>query len=205
VIFLYDDNDQVLYITNDGKFLGGDNIYTVINEITAKIDTTLHSDDLRFPLKQIEIIQTVKKDKSLLIIDDCFYSTDFYKTKEYFSQIKELRNYVVSKSEDIRNKKLELNIDDFSMHFIGYDAKHNSYWQGIIDKPGKIQKLAVIIYSKFGELLDAFYYGQYDDLEPNYTLYPITEALVAVSPKADVYFLVGSKEKYTLYKVENNW
>ena len=55
------------------------------------------------------------------------------------------------------------------------------------------------------ELLDGFYYGQYDDYKPNYTLYPTSGAEIAVSPDGDVYFLVGSKEKYTFYKVERQW
>ena len=91
------------------------------------------------------------------------------------------------------------------MHFIGYDAKHNSYWQGSIDKPDNIIKYAVIIYSKYGELLDAFYYGQYTNFEPDNILYPATEALIAVAPDGDVYFLTGNKKEYTFYKVECNW
>jgi hypothetical protein len=42
-------------------------------------------------------------------------------------------------------------------------------------------------------------------LQPDFSQYPTSGAEVAIAPSGDVYFLVGSKEKYTLYKVENNW
>ena len=63
---------------------------------------------------------------------------------------------------------------------------------------------------KYGEILDAFYYGQYkvgtdNLLHPCIEEYLTSEAEIAVSPNGDVYFLVGSKEKYTLYKVERQW
>lgn len=203
-IFIYNDNNEIECITAKGETLQGKNVKSKIDKITSKRMSDLYS-GMKLPSDKIKIIEDFQQDNTFLVINDHFYSTDFYKIKEYFNKIKEVRSYILTQKKGNMNKNIDLNIDDFSMHFIGYDTKYNSYWQGSIDKPGKIQKYAIIIYSKYGELLDAFYYGQYDDHEPNYSLYPTTEALIAVAPDGDVYFLIGNSKEYTFYKVENNW
>jgi hypothetical protein len=205
VIFIYDDNNEIEYITSEGEIISGEKITSKITELTDKMESKeSQMNIILLPAEQKKIIQELKNNK-ILLIGTRLYSTNFSKNQEYFNKIKEIRKYIISQKKEADKKNIDINIEDFSMHFIDYDEKHNSYWQGIINKPDDIKKYAVIIYSKYGELLDAFYYGQYNDHEPNYNLYPTTEAIVAVAPIGDVYFLIGNSKEYTFYKVENNW
>ncbi|MBN2532995.1 MAG: hypothetical protein JXB88_08890 [Spirochaetales bacterium] len=199
-IFLYNDDNKIECITNKGEFLKGEKAVLEINKINEK-----STNNMELPPDKNKIINDIQENDSLLIINNNFYSADFIKTKEYFNKIETVRQYISTQKKITSSKNIKLNISDFSVHFIGYDAYHNSYWDGSINKLNKIKKYAVIIYSKYGELLDAFYYGQYDNYEPNYTLYPTTGALIAVAPNGDVYFLTGNNKEYTFYKIENNW
>lgn len=204
-IFIYNDENKIECITNKGEFLKGDKIKLEIDRIKNEWANESRSDFMKLPSDKRKIIEDLQEDNSFLMINDNFYSTDFGETKKYFNKIEEIKKYVTTQKKSAKSEKIELNIEDFSMHFIDYDVCHNSYWDGSIAKSKKSRKYAVIIYSKYGELLDAFYYGQYDNYEPNYELYPTTGAVIAVSPDGDVYFLIGNKKEYTFYKVERRW
>ena len=213
-IFIYNDENKIECITNKGEFIKGDKIKPEIKKIENKWVNESQVRFIELPDNIMKIIEDLQQNSSLLIINNNFYDRNFRKNREYFEKIKDIREYVKLEKAKVRSsvekKEVNLSIEDFSIHFFDYDANHNSYWMGIIDKPNKTKKFAVIIYSKYGELLDAFYYGQYKKGETpgwqhDFSQYPTSGAEVAIAPAGDVYFLVGNKEKYTLYKVECRW
>lgn len=215
-VFMYNNQGEVEYIDNSGKIEGTDKAIAKLLEISKDKEQLQikFANEINISDKKMQIIETLRNSGEYILVDVDFYSTNFRKTREYFEKIKDIREYVKLEKAKVRSsvekKEVNLSIEDFSIHFFDYDANHNSYWMGIIDKPNKTKKFAVIIYSKYGELLDAFYYGQYKKGETpgwqhDFSQYPTSGAEVAIAPTGDVYFLVGNKEKYTLYKVERQW
>ena len=157
----------------------------------------------------MQIIETLLNSKKYILVGDNFYATKFRTNKEYFDKIKDIREYVKVEKIKIRNgeekKEIDINLDDYDYTLFGYDKEHNGYWGAGKQVDADTRNLAIIIISKYGEVLDGFYFGQYYKNKPDFSLYPTSSAEVAIAPSGDVYFLVGSKEKYTLYKVERRW
>ena len=210
-IFIYNDQGEVESISNSGKIEAVCKAKARLQEITNtedKLQNTI-SRAIKIPDEKKQIIDILGNSSKHLMVGDNFYSANFRDNKEFFDKVKELREFV--RLEKVKNrgieekKEININLDKYSMKFIGYDKEHNSYWKGIQDKVKDAKNYAVIIYTKYGELLDAFYYGQHYKNKPNLELYSTSGALVAVSPAGNVYFLVGNKKQYTLYKVERQW
>jgi hypothetical protein len=131
---------------------------------------------------------------------------------EYFEKIKAVRDYIIAEKEKLYGykKKVDINLDNYSLHFIDYDDDHNGYWEAIRDDSENQKSYAVIIFSKYGELLDAFFYGQYKEgedgsLKPYFQNFPASGAEIAIAPDGDVYFMIGNKKEYTFYKVKRAW
>ena len=209
-VLIYNDQHEVEMINSAGVIEKPDVAKRQMQALSLQEETkqTNLAGGISVPDEVKRGIDPLKNDNKHILINDKFYSTDFLKNKEYFEQIKSVREHVKSEkvSRGIRPiKEISIDLDKYSMRLIGYDDEHNSYWRGIKDKVKHTKDLAVIVFSKYGELLDAFNYGQYFHNEPNTELYKTTESVIAVAPSGDVYFLVGSKEKYTMYKVERKW
>ena len=156
---------------------------------------------------------------------------DFSTVQSYFDSIKSQNKKHAtgggSKSTNQKEKAIFIDIDSsIDMNFIGYDKNHNSYWK-TIDLEIIPNSEIILIYSKTGDLLDAFCYGKYNgeglDSIPDRNNYPITGAKVAVSWDGDLYFLqkpyveytatdfggrstkiIGEKS-YFMYKIERRW
>jgi hypothetical protein len=210
-VFIYNNQGEVEYINNSGKVENVNNAITKLQEITREKEQLENElpGEIKIPDEKKQIIATLQNSKKYLLVGYNFYSIDFRKNKEYFEQIKDIREFVKSEKLKIRggeeNKELNINLDDYDYTLFGYDEEHNGYW-GAGKQEGKdIRNLAIIILSKYGEILDGFYFGQYYKNKPNLELYSTSGAEIAIAPSGDIYFLVGSKEKYTLYKVERRW
>ena len=213
-VFIYNDQGEVAYIDNTGKIESADKAVNRLIEIENKNKENALSTVIKITDAMKQTIKSLQMSKKHLIVGDNFYSTSIYKTREYFDKIKDIREYIKSEKSKIyggeEKKELNINLDDYGYTFYGYDKEHNGYWGAGKQDDDNTWNSAIIIFSKYGEILDAFYYGQYKKgentgLQPDYSLYPTSGAEIAVAPSGDVYFLVGSKEKYTLYKVERRW
>jgi len=234
IVMIYNDNNGIEYITPDGKIIKDEKATKKMEELTGnrrkiKRDQTI---DITLPADKTKIVDNLRKDPSLLLIDDEYYSTSFIETEKYFDKIKEVREYVKEQKKKnnvkYRTSNININIDGYAFYtFIDYDKDHNDYWEAGKDE-ASIRKAAIIIFTKYGELLDAFYYGQYrkidGSLKPDYTIYPTSEAKVAISPDGDIYFLkspivtfskttvenpvpkvISGDMVYTFYKIERQW
>ena len=209
-ILFYNDQHEVEIINSTGVIERLDIAKKQMQTLSLQEETQQNNlaSGIAIPSELKQGIEPLKNDNKHIIINDKFYSTSFRKNKKYFDQVKAVREHV--KTEKVSRglepmKEVIIDLEKYGMQLIGYDKEHNSYWRGIHDYVKHTQDLAVIVFSKYGELLDAFNYGQYFHYEPNTELYKTSDSIIAVAPSGDVYFLVGSKEKYTMYKVERQW
>jgi hypothetical protein len=213
-IFLYNNENKIQFIRNDGAIQKTDKAIEQLRGISIEKKKSMRSmQSFVLPSEIEQSLEKLGRDPSNLIVDDEFYSADFFQTKSYFEKIKELRNFIKAQKEKMQKesgKKINIELDSYSLHFIGYDKEHNSYWDASNDASPTRMDYSIIIFSKYGELLDAFYYGQsVKDAKGNwfssFEKYPTTNAEIAVAPNGDVYFLTGNKKEYTFYKVERKW
>ncbi|MEJ2053094.1 MAG: hypothetical protein P8X42_04155 [Calditrichaceae bacterium] len=214
-IFIYNSQNKIAYINADGHIVETKQAIEILNKLSIEDELSQNSSSsiIRLPEKLKQIIVELRNDGDLLILNDKFYSTDFFKTMDYFNKIKDIRNYIIKEKEKIYGYKGKINIDfkNTGLNFIDYDMDHNSYWEMMDNDFSKdIMNTAIVVFSKYGELLDVFYYSQikrgkdgfFHDYFKNY---PTSGAVIAIAPNGDVYFMVGNEKEYTFYKVKRAW
>ncbi|MBN2440406.1 MAG: hypothetical protein JXJ04_03650, partial [Spirochaetales bacterium] len=221
-IFIYDDENRIRSISPDGTIEETKKVIQELKEISIQDKYSLSAIYNRNDIsiidknKDKEIFYNLANDPKNLLIADCFYSSNFNKNKEYFKKIEPVKKKLKdSMSNEVKtNIQLNnnINLDEYSMHFIDYDANHNSYWMGIRDVSKKLKTYSILVFSRYGDLLAVFVYGEHirenehSGIKSDHTNYPTSGSdEVAIAPNGDIYFLVGSKENYTLYKVEHSW
>jgi hypothetical protein len=210
-VFIYDDNEEIAYITDKGQIVKGSEAIDRLKFHSSANTKSISKNEIIVPAdKKTSIDQLAANSKYILFIED-YFSSEFYKNEEYFKKIKNVRDYVRTQKQSqsstaIKDKTIDINLSKWGLNFIGYDSDHNGYWDGTqtISTQG-FNKEAIIVFSRYGELLDAFYYGQNDNGKENYNLFPATNSILAVAPSGDVYFLVGNEKEYTFYKVTRRW
>ena len=155
-----------------------------------------------------EILYSVGSRYPGVVIDGCFYSNNLTKQKEYFAKLREaFREVTLPQSQMSASVCIEL--DDYSVTQSGFDSDHNYYWWANTRNANEGKhKQVVIVLNKYGQILDAFQYGEIDKSSPDYydkTTYPTSGATVAVAPSGDVWFMVGNEKGYNFYKAERQW
>ncbi len=202
-VFIYNDRDLIQYIDKNGS------IRSTKEAVKRLMEITSNTANAQFITKSLSVIsrktiESLQANPNYLIVGGRFYSADFFKAQAFFDKVKNVRLEVQSKTVK-KSSIISVNLKDFSLyHLIDYDSEHNSYWLASSGNH-KNEMLSVFVYSELGELLDAFYYGQYMDGNPNREAYPLTGALTAIAPSGDVYFLIGNEDEYTFYKVQRQW
>jgi hypothetical protein len=210
-VFIYDDNEEVAYITDKGQIIKSGDALSRLKSIPSVNTTRTMNQAFSLPADKKAVINKFAANSKFMIKDEDYFSSLFYKNEEYFKKIKDVRDYVRAQKQKqagtaVKDKTTDISLSKWGLNFIGYDNDHNGYWDGIqtISAQG-FDKEAIIIFSRYGELLDAFYYGQNDNGKANYALFPTTNAVLAVAPNGDVYFLVGNEKEYAFYKVTRRW
>jgi hypothetical protein len=160
-------------------------------------------------------IQSIQSEGNSILVQDEFYSNRFRQNQEYYNQIAGIREQIKilnsqnsTQLDDSGNMKnpIILNVEDYYPSFIGYDEIHNGYWRFESTKePDKIMKQLIVVYSKYGELIEAFQYGVLENYQPDLEKYPTSGALVTIAPNGDVWFMKAGAKQYAFYKVECQW
>ena len=219
-IYFYNDSADLEIINESGSILKNDQALGVLKDVSRKLtasDNSLavsnHSQG-QGPELMIEKDRQIKNyqdNAKHILIGDKLFTTNFKKMKEYNENMKEINSALVEAglskgTKPQPDKQIDLEIKKYSFGLIGYDNDHNSYWQLTERKTVKhIRMQAIAVYSRYGELLDAFYYGQIFHYENNNELYETTGSHVAVAPNGDIYFMLGHKKGHTFWKVERQW
>ena len=210
-LFFYNDKNEIQYIDNDGKIQNSDKALNLLHKLSLETqpDQSLQSKSMESVKTNNIVFDELRNNKEHLLINDQYFSTQFYKHKEYYKQIENIKPKVkapIANSKSFSSlKQKDINIEGYSLGFIGYDNEHNSYWMaGKILKDDLIGHF-VIILDKYGTVLDGFKSGESNDDKYITDIYPTSDALTAVAPNGDVYFMVTSKEKYSFYKVKRQW
>ena len=145
-------------------------------------------------------INNLQKDKKHIIIGDKYYSSNitsiqnyYKKTKEYYSFKKQQKNDIIKKNINISENNLNRCL------FIGFDDDHNSYWRGK-DTSKKWEEF-VLVYSRYGNILDAFYI---EDLKDK-SLIMGKSIKIAITHSGDVYFMRNDETGSYFWKVERRW
>ena len=218
-VIFYNKEKKPIVITQEGFLLKETTSLQKLNEINTKDSNSLvqaeSSQSIVLSQGMKLELDKAKQDIEGIIIGDRFFSSNFSQTQKYFEKIKNVRDEIsVQKSRNLSSgvsvypekKKIDLNIDDYYMSFIGYDNDHNGYWHAEQKKTVKAaKKILIVIFSRYGELLDAFQFGETFKNHPNTELFDTTWAKTAIAPNGDVWFMKGSEKGHTFWKVERQW
>jgi len=206
-IFLYNDNNEIQYINKSGEIESAEKAVARLIELSEDntLSRSVHSNTSLLSAEATKTIESLRNSKRYLIAENIFYSTNFFDNKDYFERIENIStssNRTTLAAEETKN--IDLSNNTF-YKFVGYDKESNSYWE-VERRVGPEEMMQfILIYSKFGEILDALYFGEYKEKVKCYTNYPTSGAVPAISPSGDVYFMVGTEEKYSFYKIERQW
>lgn len=179
-IYMYNDKNQPVLMTKEGQIQSPEDTQAELQELFTGSSG---------------IIKDLLDSGTYLIAGNRYFSTQFWDNEAYYKQVRTLSP----------NLGLRMDLSRFSIKFAGYDSDHNSYWRAIEDSTGGIRNQVIFVYSKYGALLDAFYYGRANNRYESTGDFSTTNAVVSVSPAGDVYFLVGTREEYSLFKVKRSW
>lgn len=215
-LFFRDINNEVGYIDENGVVMDNNAALMKLGEINKQyeINSTLDYSSFSVSLPQDEKEEFRNVRNSLNIIIDGFrVYTDSANHFEYYNRIKDIRNYIEENSSRSLNNNVEVDFDNYYTGVVAYDNDDNAYWIGN-EKwvPGDdVRNSLIIIFSKYGELLDAFYYSQTighatgGGVKYNTDLYPASGSIVAVAPNGDIYFMRGEDDGHHFWKVTRNW
>jgi hypothetical protein len=211
--YYYGDDDKIRLIAKDGALEDTESAFARLEEhsINNKMKTTSIDPQIELTSEKKKIFTDIRKEKHYILTDDCAYISDAKRAREYFKQIRTVRDYVY-KSESNKPDNTQYDELPTNTSFISYDDDHNGYWMGeVMDGKGAFEYY-ILVYSKYGEFLDAFYYGAQKYVKQNNQTfierdarYPTTGAIITIAPSGDVYFLMGNEKEYTFYKVTRSW
>lgn len=214
-IFFYSDKHNLEMISNEGKIETKEKVFDKLKNLSGSQENINFTETIPLPDNLADIIKNIREEKKYIIVGDEFYSNSFKQHQEYYKkisyireQIKALRtqNNLQPNGNDGTQTSENLNIDDYYHFFVGYDDFHNSYWK-FESKKDTVDgtKEIIVIYDKYGEIIDAFQYGILQNHEPVLKQYPTSGAMAAIAPNGDVWFMRGDREAYHFWKVERRW
>jgi hypothetical protein len=216
-IFFYNDDESIGSISSEGVIKNDEAALGDLNRLSREVTERNQMRSISIPTEKRKIFNRIRNEKKYLLVDDSFFNSNFYDSRKYYKKIADIRKYMVENKLSAA-KKTEINesdIEDWGSQLIGYDNVHNSYWKGIKSaESDTVRDYYIIVYSRFGELIDVFQYGrsiQYEkkpgvkSLRSDSEHYPASGSIIAVAPTGDVYFLVGNQKEYTFYKVTRRW
>jgi len=172
-IFFYD-KDIVKWISPDGSIIENEND---LNSISMLLTDEINS---KLKIQGIEKILKYKNEKNIIFAGDKLLSTDFKKHKDYFDFLKSTLTDINFKDESAKHSYRSIN------SFIDYDSYSNSYWVGSTG-----EKRIILVFSKFGGLLDCFYHTR--------------GVLPAVTSNGDIYTWEINEEGVAFYKIARRW
>ena len=224
-ILFYDNKKNIKSISEDGKEESNEVTFAYLKKLELQEINSEFSSGIGPETELTEfqqgVIQSVKAEKKNILIGDKLYQSSFYKNREYFEKLQQKELKVVEGQQPLSEEtktslksrgitpesdKVVLDLDKYDFYFIEYDKDHNSYWKAEQKKAEKaVKKHLIVIFSRYGELLDAFQFGETFKNHPNTELFETTWAKVAVAPNGDVWFMKGSEKGHTFWKVERQW
>jgi hypothetical protein len=206
-IFFYNDKNSIQYISQDGKIESTKKAKERLKEIALKENQI--SSKLKvmegLPENKITILDNIEKNPRYLMLNGKFYSSEFSRVQEYFDKVSEVREYIRAKTIKQEQKNFSVNLSNYMVDFLDYDSDNNSYWEAALKNSGAISMRGILIFSSFGELIDGFYFSRAYQGGADLQAYPTSGAVIAVAPNGDIYFMVGNKTNYTIYKAERTW
>ena len=224
-ILFYDDKKNIKSISVEGIIETSQETQTYLNGLDLQKENSGYRSGIgpETELTEVQqgVIQTFKSEKKGIIIGDKLYQASFYKNREYFEKLQQKELKIVEGQQSLTEEtqknllsrgitpesdKVMLDIDKYDLYFIDYDKNHNSYWKAKQKKAVKaVKKHLIVIFSRYGELLDAFQFGETFRNHPNTELFDTTWAIPAIAPNGDVWFMKGSEKGHTFWKVERKW
>lgn len=207
-VFFYNDQNYIQYISKDGEIESTKKAMERLKEIAQeenRISSKLAVIQA-LPDSQRKIFYNLEKSPRYLLLSGRFYASEFYFAKQYFDKVREIREYYRTTLKKQEQKNLASESLGNVVSLLDYDSDNNSYWITRRSEASGGIRYGILIYSSFGELLEGFYYSRYDENGgTDLKTYPTSGAAVAIAPNGDVYFMVGNKTNYTIYKAERKW
>ncbi|MBA7543075.1 hypothetical protein ES705_35401 [subsurface metagenome] len=178
-ILFYDDRGNIKSIDKKGGILNEVELKKIIANLNKEASGILRQDAVL-----VRKINDFVHEKNLIMKGDRLLTTNITKHREYFRIFKDIKSVSVTESK--------LNIDVSSLGLwshIGFDSDDNIYWncKRNVDERG-----VVVIYSKYGEIIEAFY----NDVQ---------RSRVSVAPNGDVYFMNFDETGTHFWKTERRW
>jgi hypothetical protein len=217
-VFFYGNDNEVRLITNNGVIENSEKAFARLNTLSLNNESRMVSSNSKFvlPVEKKKLFNDIRNEKQCIMIDDCAYIYEAERVRQYFKRISEIKDFVEKNDPlvaDNKSKKAQFDVLPAGASFIGYDSDHDGYWVSRERNEINAYSLFILIYSKYGVFLDAFYYGAEKLMKHENTTsmdndlfrYPTTAAVIAVAPSGDVYFLIGNEKEYTFYKAARRW
>ncbi len=201
-IFFYDEYGYVRSIDPDGNIQKPGRSMEVLNEINQRqMGFNQQSRDasiLKASSEDVSITEMILQDRKHIIVGNQFFTTDRYKMDKYYQELeKENSSSRSFNAESI--KSLDIGMSGIGSRYLqGYDNDNNSYWIALEEST---RKRLILIYSKTGTILDAFYYDDINKLIAN----DEQTRKVAIAPNGDVYFMRNDGKGSHFWKVERRW
>ena len=146
----------------------------------------------------VQVSNSILQDRKHIIVGSQFLSTDRDRVQKYYEEL-EKENATVRSFNAESSRIFNIDMSGIrSMYLQGYDNDGNSYW---IALEKSTRKQLVLIYSKIGTILDAFYYGDINEMKAK----DERPRKVAVAPNGDVYFMRNDEKGSHFWKVERRW
>jgi hypothetical protein len=218
-VFVYNDEGEAICYNASGAVQNGDITQQYLSNYTIDEQKKQSTQRLAYtiPSAKQKVMDELRNDKRHIIMNDRYYTTNFSANQDYFTKIKDIKEFITKQQSVTRSNNLSTISakDNFGNYLLGYDDDHNGYWRGDRTNENGSVDYAIIIYSRYGEILDVFQYGKtvkkffeeygVTGTAPDIENFPVTNAEIAIAPNGDVYFLVGNKKEYTFYKVTRRW
>ena len=221
-IFFRNDSKEIQMIDETGVVRGRGQALEAIQNIESKMENNLnqntsHSSTYQLARGNQDALKALNQNNQNILIGDKFYSSSISEMKEYFVQVKKLipeenRKQMTTMSGSSVNKKQEQKKIDIDLEklidpeVVGYDDYHNIYWQaGIRGKDKWTTEQVIIVFSRYGDVIDVFQYGQKFRGEPNFELAKSSNAKITIAPNGDVWLMRGDQKAYRFWKVERQW
>lgn len=122
----------------------------------------------------------------------------------HWADLMDYRKEITSEGASISgfSKKTDMELDIQKMRLTigspsGFDGDNNIYF---LFGDNALDKFGILVCSKYGEILDAFY--TFDRDRPEAFVHSIT---FAVAPNGDLYFLSFKDPNYAFYRLRRRW